>query len=68
MGRECLRVLEMGPLTAQALAGPHPSHLTGAHLDWSCKPLRLLLGILPPCGTGCGSPPLEILSRNVWAQ
>ena len=23
MGRQCLRVPEMGPLTTQALAGPH---------------------------------------------
>lgn len=56
-----------GPCWAPPVPGTasHPSHLAGAHLDWSCKPLRLLLGILPPGGTGCRSQPLEILSRNV---
>lgn len=56
-----------GPCWAPPVPGTasHPSHLAGAHLDWSRKPLRLLLGILPPGGTGYGSPPLEILSRNM---
>lgn len=56
-----------GPCWAPPMPGTasHPSHLAGAHLDWSCKPLRLLLGILPPGGTGYGSPPLAILTRNM---
>lgn len=51
MGRGCLRVPEMGPLTAQALAGPHlcqgqqpPIPSTVPTWTGAVKPLRLLLG------------------------